>query len=49
MKAGGNLWEEKEKKTYITQINWDWLFFKGQMIIGGVLLGAILLYFILFS
>lgn len=47
MEARDNLGKEREDlKDYLSQINWDGMFFKGQMIIGGILLGAFLFYFL---
>ncbi len=31
-------------EAYMTQINWDWLFLKGQMIFGGILSIGILVF-----
>jgi len=45
MEARENLWKDREDlKNYSSQINWDRMFFKAQMITGGILLGAILIY-----
>lgn len=50
METGDNLRKEKEDlKDYLSQINWDGMFFKGQMILGGILLCAFLLYFLWMS
>jgi len=38
--------EREDLKNYLSQINYDGLFFKGQMILGAILLGVFLAYFI---
>jgi len=46
MKNGENLRKEREDlKDYLSEINYDGMFFKGQMILGGILLGVFLIYF----
>lgn len=39
--------EREDLKLYLEQINWDWLMLKGQLILGGILLLALLGYFLL--
>ncbi|MFO7721077.1 MAG: hypothetical protein R6W85_11615 [Gillisia sp.] len=47
MEARENLGKESENlKNYLSEINQDGMFFKGQMILGGILLGVLLIYFI---
>lgn len=47
--------KEKELKSkeiieaYIAQINWDWLFFKGQLIFGGILIIGLTLFLFWFA
>ncbi len=36
-------------EAYISQINWDWLFLKGQMIFGGILGIGILVFLLWFA
>ena len=45
MEARENFWKDREDlKDYTSQINWDRMFFKAQMILGGILLAGILVY-----
>lgn len=45
MKARGNIGNEREDlKDYLSQINWDGMFFKVQMVLGGILLIALVFY-----
>ncbi len=47
MKARENTGREREDlKNYLSEINYDGMFFKGQMILGAILLGVFLIYFI---
>lgn len=39
--------DREDLKLYLEQINWDWLMLKGQLILGGILLLALLGYFLL--
>ncbi|CAN5190464.1 hypothetical protein BH23BAC2_BH23BAC2_06680 [soil metagenome] len=34
-------------KNYLSRINWDWWFLKGQLILGSVLLSALFIYLLL--
>lgn len=36
-------------EAYIAQINWDWLFFKGQSIFGGILFLGLLIFIFWFA
>lgn len=36
-------------EAYITQINWDWLFFKGQTIFAALLLLGLAIFFLWFT
>lgn len=38
--------QRDDLKNYLSEINFDGMFFKGQMILGGILIFAFLLYFI---
>jgi len=45
MKTGDNLRKEREDlKDYLSEINYDGMFFKGQMILGGILVCVFLIY-----
>lgn len=45
MKTGDNFRKEREDlKDYLSEINYDGMFFKGQMILGGILVCAFLIY-----
>ncbi len=47
MEARDNYGKEREDlKNYLSQINFDGMFFKGQMILGGILIGIFLIYFV---
>jgi len=47
METGENLRKEREDlKNYLSEINYDGMFFKGQMILGGILLAGFLVYLI---
>ena len=37
--------EREDLKNYLSEINYDGMFFKGQMILGGILLAGFLIYF----
>ncbi len=36
-------------EAYIAQINWDWLFFKGQSIFGGILFLGLMIFIFWFA
>lgn len=47
MKATNNIWEEKEDfRNYLTQINWDAFFLKAQLLVGGAMVVALMVYVI---
>lgn len=33
-------------ESYVSQINWDWLFFKGQLIFSAIMLLGLMLFFL---
>lgn len=43
------LHNRKNINTYVDQITWDWLFFKGQLIFGSILTLGILIFLIWFA
>lgn len=50
MKAKANFRGQKEDlRSYISHINWDWLFLKGQLIFGSILLFALVCFLVWFS
>jgi len=50
MKAKANSKGEKDySKSYMSQINWDWLFLKGQLVLGSLILIVVVIYLWLFS
>lgn len=49
MKIRANLRGEKDNlRTYMSHINWDWLFLKGQLILVSILLIVFFLYMLWF-
>lgn len=48
MKTTHHIWEEKEDfRNYLAQINWDAFLLKAQLVVGGAVLVAILIYVLL--
>lgn len=37
--------KREDIKIYLEQINWDWILLKGQLILGGILVVGLILYF----
>lgn len=50
MKTGDRKFKSREIiQTYIEQINWDWLFLKGQLIFGGIIIMGLTVFLFWFS
>lgn len=44
MRTTGTRLKDDAYEKYVSQINWDWLFLKGQMIFSGILLLGLILF-----